>query len=191
MSTAPALKLIEGEQIVRLVVNGEERAAIAEPRTLLVDFLRHGLGLKGTHVGCEQGVCGACTVRLNGEAVRSCIMFAYQAEGAEIETVEGLASGEELHPIQAAFHEKHGLQCGFCTPGLLLATKTLLELNPSPTEHEIREYLTGNVCRCTGYVNIVASVQEAAQKLERERPPEHVGGRGAAQPAPPTQRGGG
>jgi carbon-monoxide dehydrogenase small subunit len=167
MSVMSAVKAPSDEpQIVRLVVNGESRQGIAEPRTLLVDFLRHELGLHGTHVGCEQGVCGACTIRLNGEIVRSCIMFAVQAEGASIETVEGMASGDELHPIQQAFHEKHGLQCGFCTPGFLLTVQTLLEENPDPTEAEIREYLSGNVCRCTGYVGIVASVQEAARKLQ-------------------------
>jgi carbon-monoxide dehydrogenase small subunit len=167
MSVMSAVKAPSDEpQIVRLVVNGESRQGIAEPRTLLVDFLRHELGLHGTHVGCEQGVCGACTIRLNGEIVRSCIMFAVQAEGASIETVEGMASGDELHPIQQAFHEKHGLQCGFCTPGFLLTVQTLLEQNPDPTEAEIREYLSGNVCRCTGYVGIVASVQEAARKLQ-------------------------
>jgi aerobic-type carbon monoxide dehydrogenase small subunit (CoxS/CutS family) len=163
MSAAP--RLLEGETVVRLVVNGEERRAIAEPRMLLCDFLRHELGLTGTHVGCEQGVCGACTVRLDGEIVRSCLLFAVQAEGSRIETIEGLATGEELHPVQQAYHEQHGLQCGYCTPGLVLATVALLERNPDPSEAEIREHLAGNVCRCTGYVGIVASVQEAARKL--------------------------
>jgi carbon-monoxide dehydrogenase small subunit len=157
--------VVEGEQVVHLTVNGEERRGIAEPRTLLSDFLRAELGLTGTHVGCEQGVCGSCTIRVDGELARSCLLFAVQAEGASIETVEGLAPGEELHPVQQAFHEEHGLQCGFCTPGLLLATVDLLERNPSPSEEEIREELSGNVCRCTGYVGIVASVQAAARKL--------------------------
>jgi carbon-monoxide dehydrogenase small subunit len=157
--------VVEGELVVRLTVNGEERRGIAEPRTLLSDFLRAELGLTGTHVGCEQGVCGSCTVRLDGELARSCLLFAVQAEGSRIETVEGLASGDELHPVQQAFHEEHGLQCGFCTPGLLLATVDLLERNPSPGEAEIREELAGNVCRCTGYVGIVAAVQAAARKL--------------------------
>jgi carbon-monoxide dehydrogenase small subunit len=157
--------LLEGEVVVRLTVNGEERRGFAEPRLLLADFLRHELGLTGTHIGCEQGVCGACSIRLDGELVRSCLLFAVQAQGAAIETVEGLASGEELHPVQQAFHEKHGLQCGYCTPGLLLATVDLLERNPSPNEQEIREYLAGNICRCTGYVGIVAAVQDAARKL--------------------------
>jgi carbon-monoxide dehydrogenase small subunit len=157
--------VVEGEIVVRLTVNGEERRGIAEPRTLLSDFLRGELGLTGTHVGCEQGVCGSCTVRADGELVRSCLVFAVQAQGASVETVEGMASGDDLHPIQQAYHEKHGLQCGFCTPGLLLATADLLERNPSPTEAEIRESLSGNVCRCTGYVGIVEAVQEAARKL--------------------------
>jgi aerobic-type carbon monoxide dehydrogenase small subunit (CoxS/CutS family) len=167
VSSVRAGKLVEGETIVRLTVNGEERRGIAEPRTLLVDFLRHELGLTGTHVGCEQGVCGACTVRLGGEAVRSCLLFAVQAEGSSIETVEGMARGDELHPIQQSFHEMHGLQCGFCTPGLLLATAALLEETPSPTEAEIRVGLSGNICRCTGYVGVVAAVQEAARKLQK------------------------
>jgi aerobic-type carbon monoxide dehydrogenase small subunit (CoxS/CutS family) len=154
----------DDQRIVTLKINGAERRGIAEPRTLLVDFLRHELDLTGTHVGCEQGVCGACTVRMNGEVVRSCIMLAVQAEGAEIETVEGMAVNGELHPIQLAFREKHGLQCGFCTPGMLLATQTLLEENPNPSELEIRQYLSGNICRCTGYVGIVAAVKHAAEQ---------------------------
>jgi carbon-monoxide dehydrogenase small subunit len=173
ISSAEAGALVDGETIVRVLVNREERRGIAEPRTLLVDFLRHELGLTGTHVGCEQGVCGACTVRLDGEAVRSCLLFAVQARGASIETVEGMAQGEDLHPIQQSFHEMHGLQCGFCTPGLLLATAALLEDNPSPSESEIRAGLSGNICRCTGYVGVVAAVQEAARKLEHAK-----GGRG-------------
>jgi carbon-monoxide dehydrogenase small subunit len=160
-----ATAVSEERRMLELTVNGQKRSGIVEPRTLLVDFLRHELYLTGPHVGCEHGVCGACTVRMNGEVIRSCIVFAIQAEGAEIETVEGMARNGELHPVQQAYHEKHGLQCGFCTPGLLLATQTLLEQNRNPSEQEIREYLSGNVCRCTGYVNIVASVQEAARKL--------------------------
>lgn len=158
--------VLEKETVVRLTVNGEERRGIAEPRTLLSDFLRGELGLTGTHVGCEQGACGSCTVRVDGELVRSCLVFAVQVEGSSIETVEGLARGEELHPVQQAFHERHGLQCGFCTPGLLLATIELLERNPDPSEAEIREELSGHVCRCTGYVGVVESVQEAARKLQ-------------------------
>ena len=158
-------RVLEGESVVRLTVNGEERRGIAEPRTLLADFLRGELGLTGTHVGCEQGVCGSCTIRLDGQLVRSCTLFAVQAEGAEIETVEGLAAGDELHPVQQAFHEMHGLQCGFCTPGLLLATVDLLERSPNPSEDEIRDELSGNVCRCTGYTGIVAAVQQAARTM--------------------------
>ena len=165
IETKNPIGVAQDATMVQLVVNGERRSGIAEPRTQLVDFIRHELGLTGTHVGCEHGVCGACTVRLNGRLIRSCITLAVQVEGEEIETVEGMATGEELHPIQEAFREAHGLQCGFCTPGLLLATQTLLEENPNPSEPEIREYLAGNICRCTGYVNIVTSVQKAAEKL--------------------------
>ena len=160
--------IVDGVAAVRVTVNGEARQGLAEPRTLLADFLRQELGLTGTHVGCEQGVCGACTVRVDGELVRSCLMFAVQAESASIETVEGLARGAELHPIQQAFHEEHGLQCGFCTPGLLLATAALLETDPDPSEAEIRWALAGNVCRCTGYVGVVAAVQAAARKLAKQ-----------------------
>jgi aerobic carbon-monoxide dehydrogenase small subunit len=152
-------------QVVQMTVNGEPMAAMADTRTLLVDFIRHDLGLTGTHVGCEHGMCGACTVVMDGKVVRSCITFAVQADGAEIETIESLGDGTELHPIQQAFREKHGLQCGFCTPGMVLTAKALLEENPDPSELEIREYLSGNVCRCTGYVNIVESVREAARRI--------------------------
>jgi carbon-monoxide dehydrogenase small subunit len=154
------------ETVVRLTVNGRPRSAIAEHRMLLSDFLRHKLELTGTHVGCEQGVCGACTVRIDGELARSCLVLAIAVDGAEIETVEGLAQGRGLHPIQQAFHEKHGLQCGFCTPGLLMTTKSLLEDLPDPTEDEVREYLSGNVCRCTGYTGVVDSVLEAAKLVK-------------------------
>lgn len=153
---------------VTLTVNGERRTALAEARTLLSDFLRHSLGLTGTHVGCEQGVCGACTVRIDGLVVRSCLTFAVAVEGAEIETVEGLARGDELHPIQDAFRLEHGLQCGFCTPGLLLTVEALLEQNPDPNDEEIRAHLSGNVCRCTGYQGIVAAVRRAARTLRGE-----------------------
>lgn len=155
--------------VITLTVNGQKRRALAEPRMLLSDFVRHELGLTGTHVGCEHGVCGACSIRVDGEVVRSCLMFAVQADGSTVETIEGMASGSTLHPIQEAFREEHGLQCGFCTPGMVLTTERLLEENPEPTEPEIREYLTGNVCRCTGYQGIVASVKCAAQKLASER----------------------
>jgi carbon-monoxide dehydrogenase small subunit len=153
----------EGPTVVELRVNGQPYSAAAEPRMLLSDFLRHSLGLTGTHVGCEQGVCGACTVLVDGEPVRSCLTFAVQAAGAEIETVEGLAQGGKLDPIQEAFRQEHGLQCGYCTPGFLLTTKSLLEENPNPSVDEIREFMSGNVCRCTGYLGIVASVQKAAE----------------------------
>ncbi|MCW3024456.1 MAG: carbon monoxide dehydrogenase small chain [Conexibacter sp.] len=155
----------QDDLVVQVRVNGESRRGFAEPRTLLSDFLRHELGLTGTHVGCEHGVCGACTVLIDGEPVRSCLMFAVQAGGKEIETVEGLAKGAEMHPIQQAFQENHALQCAFCTPGFLMTVSALLDTNPDPSEDEIREYLSGNVCRCTGYVGIVAAVQSAAKKL--------------------------
>jgi carbon-monoxide dehydrogenase small subunit len=157
--------VLDDERLISLTVNGEHRSAHAEPRMLLVDLIRGQLGLTGTHVGCEQGVCGACTVRLDGQLVRSCLMFAVQAEGASILTVEGLGSPDHLHPIQEAFHHNHGLQCGFCTPGFLITAAALLDENPRPTESEIREYLRGNICRCTGYAGIVASVLEAARTL--------------------------
>ena len=162
MATQARVEATDAKRLLTLRVNGEERTGVAEPRTLLVDFLRHELGLTGTHVGCEHGVCGACTVRLDGEPIRSCIAFAVQAEGAQIETIEGLASGDDLHPIQRAFREQHALQCGFCTPGMVLIVQSLLEDNPNPSESEIREYLAGNVCRCTGYIGIVAAVRVAA-----------------------------
>src|SRR5438034_828004 len=146
-----------------VTVNGVRHERAVEPRLLLSDFLRHELGLTGTHVGCEHGVCGACTVLLNGEAVRSCLMFAVQANGHEVETVEGLGDGssDALHPLQAAFREAHGLQCGFCTPGVLMTLVPFLREHPNPDEREIREALAGNLCRCTGYQNIVAAVSLA------------------------------
>jgi carbon-monoxide dehydrogenase small subunit len=151
---------------VRLRVNGVERSAHAPSRRLLSDFIRQDLGMTGTHVGCEHGVCGACTVLLDGWPVRSCLMFAVQAQGAEIETIEGLASGpDDLHPIQQAFWDHHGLQCGFCTPGMVLTAKALLEENPDPTEAEIREAIAGNICRCTGYVFIVDAIRAAAESM--------------------------
>jgi len=151
---------------VRLRVNGLEYENAVEVRKTLVDFLREDLGLTGTHVGCEHGVCGACTILMNGETVRSCIMLAVQAEGAELMTVEGLADpGGELHPIQQAFRDKHGLQCGFCTPGFLMTTYELLSVNPSPTVDEIKDWLSGNLCRCTGYKDILESVILAAERL--------------------------
>ena len=157
-----APQVVEDESVIRVVVNGTPRTGRAEPRLLLADFLRQELGLTGTHLGCEHGVCGACTVLWDGQPVRSCLAFAVQAEGANITTIEGLSDGAELHPVQEAFHTKHGLQCGFCTPGMVLTCKALLDDNASPSEPEIREYLSGNVCRCTGYVGIVEAVHEAA-----------------------------
>jgi aerobic-type carbon monoxide dehydrogenase small subunit (CoxS/CutS family) len=161
--------------MVTLTVNGTAVTEPVEPRTLLSDFLRHQLGLTGTHVGCEQGVCGACTVLVDGVVARSCLTFACQVDGARIETVEGLADGDELHPLQEAFRDNHGLQCGFCTPGFLMAAKALLDENDDPTEDEIREQLSGNICRCTGYVGIVRSVEAAA--LNRRTATGRVGGR--------------
>jgi carbon-monoxide dehydrogenase small subunit len=150
---------------VRLTVNGVARESEVEPRTTLADFLRHGLGLTGAHVGCEHGVCGACNVLVDGRAVRSCLMLAVQADGARIETVESLAVDGRLHPIQEAFREAHGLQCGFCTPGMLMAVRELLAERPDPSETEIREALGGQICRCTGYQPILAAVRLAAARL--------------------------
>jgi carbon-monoxide dehydrogenase small subunit len=150
---------------IRLTVNGDVRAGRVEPRKLLVDFLREDLGLTGTHVGCEHGICGACTVLVNGEAARSCLMLAVQADGAELLTVEGLAREGRLHPLQEAFWEHHGLQCGFCTPGMLIAAYDLLRTNPAPTEEETRAGLSAVLCRCTGYQGIVRAVQAAAERL--------------------------
>jgi len=148
---------------VEATVNGAARKSDVEPRTLLVHFLREDLGLTGTNVGCDTSSCGACTVHVDGESVKSCTMLAVQARGAEITTIEGMASADgELHPMQAAFMECHGLQCGYCTPGMVMAATSLLKENPAPTEVEIREGLEGNLCRCTGYHNIIKSVQTAA-----------------------------
>ncbi len=151
---------------VEITVNGQTYNKQVEPRRLLSDFLREDLDLRGTHVGCEHGICGACTVLMNGNTVRSCLMFAVQANGAEITTIEGLAQNGELHPLQEGFWENHGLQCGFCTPGFLLSACELLERNPDPTEKEVREGLSGNMCRCTGYQHIVESVLAAAAKMK-------------------------
>jgi len=147
---------------VQVTVNGTRHDVAVEPRLLLSDFLRQDLGLTGTHVGCEHGVCGACTILLDGEAVRSCLMFAAQADGHAVTTVEGLASPGGLHPLQSAFHEAHALQCGFCTPGILMTLVPFLRDHPAPDEREIREALAGNLCRCTGYQNIVVAVRQAA-----------------------------
>jgi aerobic carbon-monoxide dehydrogenase small subunit len=148
---------------VTVTVNGERRSAEVEPRMLLVHFLRETLGLRGTHIGCDTSSCGACTVLMDGVPIKSCTALAVQADGREITTVEGLESTEGLHPIQTAFHEQHGLQCGFCTPGMMLTSIALLRENPDPSEEEIRWALSGNVCRCTGYQNIVKAVRAAAE----------------------------
>jgi len=149
-------------------VNGIEYEGDVEPRKLLVDFLREDLELIGTHIGCEHGICGACTVLLNGRSVRSCLMFAVQADGAEIMTIEGLAGRTELHPIQAAFRENHGLQCGYCTPGMLMTSYELLKENPNPTKEEVRKAISSVLCRCTGYKQIVDSVISAAGEMRGE-----------------------
>jgi aerobic carbon-monoxide dehydrogenase small subunit len=146
---------------ISLKINGVKRAATVEPRRSLVDFLRHDLGLVGTHVGCEHGVCGACTVMLDGRTVRSCLLFAAQADGSEVTTIEGIGTDEALHPLQVAFQQHHALQCGFCTPGMILSAVELLRDNPAPTEEEIRVGLSGNLRMCTGYVNIVRAVRAA------------------------------
>jgi carbon-monoxide dehydrogenase small subunit len=150
---------------VELTVNGQPRQAYVEPRKTLADALREDLGLTGTHLGCEHGVCGACTVLVNGEAIRSCLMLAVQARGAQVLTIEGLQTAGEMHPVQAAFRESHSFQCGFCTPGFVMSTVAFLQDEPSPSEADIREALSGNICRCTGYQSIVEGVQLAAQKL--------------------------
>ena len=154
-------------QTITLTVNGKRYERSVEPRLLLSDFLRHDLGLTGTHVGCEHGVCGACTILLDNVAVRSCLLFAVQANGRELATVEGLDSGpNQMHPLQHGFWEAHGLQCGFCTPGILMSLIPFLRENPHPTETEIRDLLSGNICRCTGYQKIVEAVQLGARLIQ-------------------------
>jgi carbon-monoxide dehydrogenase small subunit len=150
---------------ISVTVNGVKHEAVVEARTLLVYYLREQLGLTGTHVGCDTSQCGACTVHLNGRAVKSCTILAAQANNQEITTIEGLARGDELHPVQEGFREKHGLQCGYCTPGMIMTAAHLLQTNPDPSAAEIKHALEGNLCRCTGYVNIVESVQWAARKI--------------------------
>jgi aerobic carbon-monoxide dehydrogenase small subunit len=159
---------------IMVTVNGTERAADVEPRLLLVHFLRETLGLTGTHVGCDTSNCGACTVLLDGVPVKACTMFAVQTDGRAVTTVEGLPSEGALHPIQEAFKQEHGLQCGFCTPGMMLVAAALLEQNPSPTDDEVRWAISGNICRCTGYMNIVKAVQAAGRTMSEQ---------GAAEPA--------
>lgn len=152
---------------ISVTVNGVKRDAFVEPRTLLVYFLREHLSLTGTHVGCDTSQCGACTVHLNGRVIKSCTVLAVQANGAQVKTIEGLANGDALHPVQEGFHEKHGLQCGYCTPGMIMTAVQLLETNPDPTDDEIKHALEGNLCRCTGYVNIVESIKWAADKMRK------------------------
>jgi aerobic carbon-monoxide dehydrogenase small subunit len=153
--------------LVRIRVNGENREATVEPRTLLVEFLRDHMNLTGTHIGCDTTYCGACTVLLNGRTVKSCTLFAPMADGGEITTVEGLSTNGELHPVQKAFADCHGLQCGYCTPGLLLSTLHLLSHTPKPTDQQIRKGIAGNTCRCTGYQNIFKAVRAAANDMEK------------------------
>jgi carbon-monoxide dehydrogenase small subunit len=150
---------------VRMTVNGKDYTREVEPRYLLADFLRHELHLTGTHIGCEHGVCGACTVLINGKTARSCLQFAVALDGAEITTVEGIAGDGPLHPVQEAFHQSHALQCGYCTPGFLLTTIEFLQRNPNPSRSEIRAALTNNLCRCTGYLNIIKAVEDAAGRM--------------------------
>lgn len=159
------------KRTIAVTVNGTKYEKEVPVRITLADFIRYELGLTGTHLGCEHGVCGACTVLFNGEAARSCIMLAVQANGATITTIEGIANGDKLHPLQQAFHEHHGLQCGFCTPGMLIAALDFLRVNPSPTEAEVREALSAVICRCTGYQNIVAAVLAAAETMRKEARP--------------------
>jgi aerobic carbon-monoxide dehydrogenase small subunit len=152
---------------IEVTVNGVRHTSTSEARQTLADFLRGDLALTGTHLGCEHGVCGACTVMLDGRAVRSCLVFAVQTDGADIVTVEGLANGDQLNPVQAAFQTHHGLQCGFCTPGFVVSATALLERYPNPTDDQIREGLSGNICRCTGYQGILLAVRAAADEMDR------------------------
>ena len=158
-----------GRHRIALKVNGIECEGYVEPRTLLVDFLREELELMGTHVGCEHGICGACTILFNGRTARSCLMFAIQANGADIKTIEGIGEHDKLHPLQQAFRDNHGLQCGFCTPGMLTTSYELLQQNPNPTEEEVRQGISGVLCRCTGYKQIIDSVMAAAAEM-RSKP---------------------
>ncbi len=162
------MQLLKSNMVqVTCKINGKEYSGMAEPRTLLVHFIRDDLNLTGTHIGCDTGHCGACTIMINGKAIKSCMVLTVQAEGANMTTVEGLADGDKLHPIQEAFWENHGLQCGYCTPGMLIAGIYLLQRNPDPTDQEIRRGIEGNLCRCTGYVNIVKSIKAAAKKMQQ------------------------
>jgi len=156
--------------VVAMVVNGKKASGTVEPRTLLVQFLRETLALTGTHVGCDTSQCGCCVVHVNGDSVKSCTMLAVQADGATVTTIEGLAKGDELHPMQAAFREHHGLQCGYCTPGMVLSALDLVKHNKKPSEQQIREWLEGNLCRCTGYHNIVKAIKAGAEAMAKARP---------------------
>jgi carbon-monoxide dehydrogenase small subunit len=155
------------KELIKVKINGVEQEAAADPRLLLVHFIRESLHLTGTHIGCDTSHCGACTVILNGKTIKSCTMFAVQADGGEITTIEGMMKDGQLHPLQEGFKQEHGLQCGYCTPGMILSARALLQKNPNPTEAEIRRGISGNLCRCTGYQNIVKAVQYAAQKMAK------------------------
>jgi aerobic carbon-monoxide dehydrogenase small subunit len=162
------------KKLVNIKINGTAYQREVEPRLLLVHFLRDVLGLTGTHIGCETSLCGACTILMDGDAVKSCTILTVQADGAALTTVEGLARNGELHPVQEGFWERHGLQCGYCTPGMIMAVCGMLERNPNPNEHEIREGLEGNLCRCTGYQNIVEAVHYASQKMSDKTPASSI-----------------
>jgi carbon-monoxide dehydrogenase small subunit len=172
---------------IKFTINGVKKVAEVEPRLLLSHLIRQGIGLTGTHMGCDTTNCGACTVLVDGRAVKSCTMLAVQADGHQIETVEGLATASELHPLQEGFKEQHGLQCGFCTPGMMMAAKALLDANPDPTEEEVRWALSGNLCRCTGYQNIVKSVLWAAAKLRPPAPASEEPASASEEPAPASE----
>ena len=159
---------MSAKQIIKVTVNGRTYERLVEVRMTLADFIRQELDLTGTHLGCEHGVCGACTIFMNGEAVRSCLMLAVQAAGAELRTVESLAQGDELHPLQRAFQNRHALQCGFCTPGFLMTASAFLKDNPMPTREDVRDAISGNICRCTGYQPIIDAILEASSELQRK-----------------------
>ena len=164
---------LSAKQLIKVTANGRIYERLVEVRMTLADFIRQELDLTGTHLGCEHGVCGACTILMNGEAVRSCLMLAVQADGAELRTVESLAQGDELHPLQRAFQNRHALQCGFCTPGFLMTASAFLKDNPMPTREEVRDAISGNICRCTGYQPIIDAILQASSELQRktkERP---------------------
>ena len=183
------MRSVGARRTIRLTVNGTAFEREVEPRRLLADFLREDLGLIGTHVGCEHGVCGACTILLDGDSARSCLTLAVQADGSEVETVEGLGTVDALHPLQRAFREHHALQCGFCTPGMLMAALDLLRKHPSPSEREVREGLSGNLCRCTGYEHIVRAVRAAAEAASAPEPAS--AGAAAASASAPREAGAG